>query len=356
MRPLAKMLSDIHSGQTHRAGTVSFETIDAIERVCSARTINWSMETGCGLTTVALSNLSKRHVAFAYDDRDNESSSVAFAMNSPAYRSEVCSYVFGPTQVTIPPYPFEQGIDFALIDGPHGFPFPQLEYYYIFPHLQLNALLVVDDINISHIWGMFACLAEDDMFELVDIVDGKTGFLRRTAAPAVSPIGDDWYLQRHNFMRWPMKVVPDTLWQPGEAIDFTTRGNHAAFFLLGWSQVEDWGTWSDGSEATVSFRWPETLKPPIYVDVEFFYGSRADIVLLLNGRFVGVLPGFSEQEMRRHTVSLQLVEEDTARTSLLMFKPTATWEIDAFPNNRQFGIALNQIRYAPSYRSTDPGR
>ncbi len=48
------------------------------------------------------------------------------------------------------------------------------------------------------------------MFQLVDIVDGKTGFLRRTAAAAVSPTGDDWYLQRHNFMKWPMKVMPDT--------------------------------------------------------------------------------------------------------------------------------------------------
>ncbi len=129
MRPLAKLLSDLHSDQTHRAGLVSFETIDAIERICAGKTIEWSMETGCGLTTVALYNLSKRHVVFAYDDREHKNSSVAFAMGSPAYRGEVCRHVFGPTQVTIPAYSFDQAIDFALIDGPHGSPFPQLEYY-----------------------------------------------------------------------------------------------------------------------------------------------------------------------------------------------------------------------------------
>jgi FkbM family methyltransferase len=71
------------------------------------------------------------------------------------------------------------------------------------------------------------------------------------------------------------KVVP--VWQPGDVIDFRTRGNRAAFAPLGWSQTEEWGTWSDGSEATLSFRWPDTLKPPVFVDVEFLYGARADM-------------------------------------------------------------------------------
>src|SRR6187200_1527921 len=165
MKPIATLLSDLHHEQTHRAGSVSFETIDAIERICDGKPISLSMETGCGLTTVALSNLSARHVIFALDDRGYEASSVAFAMNSPAYRGEVCHHVFGPTQVTLSAFSFDDEIDFALIDGPHGFPFPQLEYYYIFPHLRPGAVLAIDDINIPHIWGMFACLAEDDMFE-----------------------------------------------------------------------------------------------------------------------------------------------------------------------------------------------
>jgi hypothetical protein len=53
-----------------------------------------------------------------------------------------------------------------------------------------------------------------------------------------------------------------------------------------------------------------------------------------------VLPGFPEHDMRRLTVPLQLIEEDTAWTTVLTFKPTATWEVDA----RRLGIALNQIR------------
>jgi hypothetical protein len=87
------------------------------------------------------------------------------------------------------------------------------------------------------------------------------------------------------------------------------------------------------------------LKPPVFVDAEFLYGARAD------RRVAGVPPGFQEHEMRRHTVPPQIIEEHVARTSVLTFKPTATWEIDAFPNKRQFGIALNQIRCTSRYRA-----
>ena len=183
------------------------------------------------------------------------------------------------------------------------------------------------------------------MFEFIDIIDGKTGFLRRTATPPVSQTGDDWYLQRHNFMKWPMKVVPDAPWRPGELINCTSSGNRASFALLGWSAAEAWGSWSDGSEATVSFRWPVGLQPRTSISVEFFYGARADIVLSLNNRVIGFLPGFPEEGMRQHVVSFDVTEDDVARTNILVFKPTATWAIEAFPNKRQYGIALNRLRY-----------
>ena len=36
---------------------------------------------------------------------------------------------------------------FVLIDGPHGYPFPEIEYFYFYPRLKPGALLVVDDIR-----------------------------------------------------------------------------------------------------------------------------------------------------------------------------------------------------------------
>lgn len=55
----------------------------------------------------------------------------------------------GPTQLTLPTYKFRQPLQPALIDGPHGYPFPDLEYYYSYQTLDVGALLVLDDIHIK---------------------------------------------------------------------------------------------------------------------------------------------------------------------------------------------------------------
>jgi len=345
MRPITKMLSDLHTGETHRAGAVSFDVIQAIERLCEDMPVNRSIETGCGLTTIALSNISKKHVVFAVDDRGTGHSSVLFAMSSPAYRAEACQHVFGPTQLTLPAYPFESTIDFVLIDGPHGFPYPQLEYFHVFPHLRTGAILAIDDIDIPHIWSMFSCLAEDDMFEFVDIVDGRTGFLRRTDALAVSPEGDDWYLQRHNFKGWPMAIMPDSTWLPEEAIDFRLKGNAQRFMLLGWARRQDWGCWSDGTEASLSFRWPEVLQADDSVSVESLYSARGDVIVLLNDRVIGSMPGFPVEEMRRHAIAFSLRSSDLGRTNILKFSPTSVFSVAMEVGDRKYGIALTHLRY-----------
>ena len=52
----------------HRSGTVETSVLHAMERFAPS-TVNWSMETGCGKTTILLSNLSAHHHVFAFDNR-----------------------------------------------------------------------------------------------------------------------------------------------------------------------------------------------------------------------------------------------------------------------------------------------
>jgi hypothetical protein len=44
-------------------------------------------------------------------------------------------FIDGPTQRTLPTHRFTKPLRAALIDGPHGYPFPDLECYYVYPHL-----------------------------------------------------------------------------------------------------------------------------------------------------------------------------------------------------------------------------
>ena len=183
----------------HLAGTMSEPVLRAIARYSDKREIARSVETGSGKTTLLFSHLSRDHKVFA---KENENHSITVVRDSPLLKRSTVKFFEGPTQVTLPQHKFQQKLQLALLDGPHGYPFPELEYYYLYPHLETNALLIVDDIHIPTIRRLFEFLSEDEMFRLQDVVD-TTAFFARTEAPLFDPLGDGWWLQTYNTKRFP---------------------------------------------------------------------------------------------------------------------------------------------------------
>jgi len=61
----------------------------------------------------------------------------------------------------LPKYNFQAKVQIALIDRPHGYPFPDLEYFYFYPLIETGGLLLVDDIKIPTISRMFEIIASD---------------------------------------------------------------------------------------------------------------------------------------------------------------------------------------------------
>ena len=57
---------------------------------------------------------------------------------------------------------------------------------------------MIDDINIPTIERMLDIVKADGMFELVEVVEDKLAFLRRTDAPTIDPASDSWWLQGYN--------------------------------------------------------------------------------------------------------------------------------------------------------------
>jgi Methyltransferase domain len=186
----------------HSSGTFGPNVLLKIAELAPA-TVSHSVETGCGKSTILFSHLSQRHVVFAVDDSVRESGSLPFVRYCPLFRADVTEFELGPTQKTLPKYSFVVPIDLALIDGPHGYPYPDLEYYFIYPHLRPGALLIVDDLHIPTIARMYEIIREDAMFDELHVED-HTGFLRRTAAPTFPPTEDRWNEQNYNIVRFPV--------------------------------------------------------------------------------------------------------------------------------------------------------
>jgi len=187
-----------------KAGSLSPTVLAAIANL-APRPLLLSVETGCGKSTVLLSNLSERHLCFTLDDTvwyppGDIRASLTFVRRCPSFRSDRTQFILGPTQRTVPTYKFDQPVDLALIDGPHAFPFPSMEYCHLYPHLRPGALLIIDDINIPTIGWLFDFVCEDKMFDLID-VEGFTAFLQRSDAPTFSSEGDGWELQDFNASR-----------------------------------------------------------------------------------------------------------------------------------------------------------
>lgn len=177
----------------HNAGTMYPALLRRIVERCRELGVKHSMETGSGLSTIVFSLLSSDHKVFAVDC----GGSVTQVRQSPWLNSATVEFILGPTQLTLPGYVFQHPLQLALIDGPHGYPFPDLEYFYIYPHLEENSLLIVDDIHIPTIQNMFRFLREDDMFDLLEVFH-HTAFFRRTAAPTFPPTRDGWWQQNFN--------------------------------------------------------------------------------------------------------------------------------------------------------------
>ncbi len=169
-----------------------------------------SVETGCGLSTLLLSNMSERHTAFTLPHGD----SLQNTQNHPYMQPATTKFVIGPSQVMVPKWQFSDPVDFALIDGPHAYPFPDLEYYYIYPHIRTGGVLVIDDIHIPTIHRLYEFLRDDEMWEHRG--DARTtAFFRRTASPIFDPLGDNWPGQKYNRRHFASHEALTPLLGPG---------------------------------------------------------------------------------------------------------------------------------------------
>jgi len=97
----------------------------------------------------------------------------------------------------------------------------------------------------------------------------------------------------------------------GHVLDFSKSGDSHVYLLAGWSQPEDWGTWSDGSRASLAFR-QTGLSGPVRLRLlasgfEPADGQVQTVTVSIDGHEIGII---------RLSSDLQWVELDVPKSAL----------------------------------------
>lgn len=151
-------------------------------------------ETGCGGSNILLSHLSRRHIAFAIE---GENGSITGLRQRDDFNSAAVTFVEGPTRETVPAFRCEFPLDLVLLDGPHAYPLPQIEYAYLAPMIRCGGWLVLDDLQIRSVHELFSFLRREPSMVLEEVV-ARTAFFRRVSDDSPPRGPDGWWLQGIN--------------------------------------------------------------------------------------------------------------------------------------------------------------
>jgi hypothetical protein len=353
-RRAAALLDEI-SAASHHGGMLARPALEALIRLAPDRPYGLSVETGCGRSSLLFSHLSLEHHVFALDDRDQSNSSVQMIIDSRIANRDHLHFHYGPSQVTLPRDLAlalnGRKIDWALLDGPHGYPFPELEYWAVYPHLAPGSLLIIDDVQIPSIARLYDFLRADDMFDLLHLeVCGilSTAIFRRNDTPATPELGDHWWDQGFNVRTFPIGPPATPTLRFETPIALSAPGAHR-YLARGWNPIErNLGAWSVRERATLRFLVENgdrrcTLELGVWTHTESA-GKDVSFSLLSADGFVPLTTVMLDGEQQT-----LVVDFDTAACSpagLATIELRLPWTKHAAPdqaNFRRYGVFLTSL-------------
>jgi precorrin-6B methylase 2 len=171
----------------------------ALSAIAKRGPFRLSAETGCGGSTIVLSHVSEQHIAFAIEGKDR---TISELRADSSLKGEKVVFVEGETRHTLPGYGFRAELDLVLLDGPHAYPLPQLEFAHLFPLIRVGGWLVIDDIQIPSVHQLFEFLRREPEVVLEEVVV-RTAFFRRAGVVDRGPDGWEFQLiNRHTVLRY----------------------------------------------------------------------------------------------------------------------------------------------------------
>lgn len=159
----------------HGAGTygLSDEVIEAIAQFARPGFI--TAEAGAGISTIVLVGLGTHHLAIT--PTKDEAAKIQAWLSKHQLLATSLRFDHRLSWDALPTCT-ELGLDFALIDGCHGFPAPFLDFFYLSRNLKVGGVLAIDDVQIWTGRILVEFLKAEISWEFLRQVD-KTAFFRK---------------------------------------------------------------------------------------------------------------------------------------------------------------------------------
>lgn len=189
----------VHAGGT-RDWSISREAAAYLGTLGGPQSV--SLETGAGLSTLLFAKAGGQHICIT--PSAEEIARIQQECQALGISTERVQFVQAPSEQALPGMELPP-LDVVLIDGAHGFPLPQIDFYYTAPALKLGGLMIIDDV---HIWAcgiLVKVLAEDPAWEFVATVGRRTTIFRKVAEFRYQEFCDQPYVMRKT--RWPKFVT-----------------------------------------------------------------------------------------------------------------------------------------------------
>jgi Methyltransferase domain len=177
----------LHEGGTSCAG-LHWPALEWIERTVQP---GWAtLETGAGLSTIVFASRGTDHEAVT--PAEAETQRILDELRRRRIPTERIRFHIGSSDEVLPHWE-ARPLDFVLLDGAHGFPYPTLDWWYVAPHLKPGGLLILDDAYMAGVAGLLDYLRSRPSWRVEEAVGFRTVAVRKLAdeRPPFDSLGEE---------------------------------------------------------------------------------------------------------------------------------------------------------------------
>jgi precorrin-6B methylase 2 len=165
-----------------------------------------TLEIGAGASTVVFAACGASHTAVS--PARHEHLRIAEYSTRIGLSVELVRFVDESSDDALPKLAGDAPLDFAFIDGTHAFPYAIVEWHYLRRMLRVGGRLIMDDVPIPTVNGLYRYLHADPDWRLERLLDDRAAtFVKLRETPVDQP----WRKQEFN------KTYPDYSFLPAWA-------------------------------------------------------------------------------------------------------------------------------------------